>query len=677
MNRSQALKRISELRDLIEYHNRRYYQLDDPEISDFEYDKLMRELADLEERFPDIDRTASPTQRVGASPLEKFGTVTHLTPMLSLGNAFSEEEVSEFNERIKRLLGDKAEPDFVAEPKIDGVAVNLIYEKGVFLVGATRGDGLTGEDVTQNLRTIRSLPLKMRPRDRDGIPERIEIRGEVYLEKEAFRKLNERRVEQGESAFANPRNAAAGSLRQLDPRITAKRPLRIFCYGVGSVEGKSFTTHWDTLKMLGDWGFPTNPDIRLARDVQDCVGYYHHIESDRENLPYEIDGIVLKVNSLSLQDRLGMVSRSPRWAVAVKFAPTQATTIVEDIVIGVGRTGVLTPVAVMKPVQVGGVTVSRATLHNEDEIAKKDVRIGDTVIVQRAGDVIPEIVKVVEGRRTGSEKPYRMPEKCPVCGSKVVRLEGEVAHRCIDLACPAQIRENIRHFVSRGGMDIEGLGDKIVSQLLDAGLIRDPADLYAITKEQLLELERFADKSAENLIAAIARSKHPPLERLLFALGIRHVGEYVAKILARKFGNVGKIETASQEELTAIDGIGPTIAESIFKFSHEPHNLKILRKLEQADVRPVVEKQATSSALAGKTFVFTGSLKGLSREKAKVLVVSLGGTATSTVSKKTDYVVAGEDPGSKFDKAKSLGVAILDEEGFLRRIREAEEKQPE
>ena len=675
MNRSQALKRISELRDLIEYHNRRYYQLDDPEISDYEYDKLMRELADLEERFPDIDRTASPTQRVGASPLEKFGTVTHLTPMLSLGNAFSEEEVSEFNERIKRLLGDKAEPDFVAEPKIDGVAVNLIYEKGVFLVGATRGDGLTGEDVTQNLRTIRILPLKMRPRDRDGIPERIEIRGEVYLEKEAFRKLNERRVEQGESAFANPRNAAAGSLRQLDPRITAKRPLRIFCYGVGSVEGKSFTTHWDTLKMLGDWGFPTNPDIRLARDVQDCVGYYHHIESAREKLPYEIDGIVLKVNSLSLQDRLGMVSRSPRWAVAVKFAPTQATTIVEDIVIGVGRTGVLTPVAVMKPVQVGGVTVSRATLHNEDEIAKKDVRIGDTIIVQRAGDVIPEVVKVVEGRRTGSEKPYRMPEKCPVCGSKVVRLEGEVAHRCIDLACPAQIRENIRHFVSRGGMDIEGLGDKIVSQLLDAGLIRDPADLYAITKEQLLELERFADKSAENLIAAIARSKHPPLERLLFALGIRHVGEYVAKILARKFGNVGKIETASQEELTAIDGIGPTIAESIFKFSHEPHNLKILRKLEQADVRPVVEKQATSTALAGKTFVFTGSLKGLSREKAKEIVVSLGGTATSTVSKKTDYVVAGEDPGSKFDKAKSLGVAILDEEGFLKLIREADGKE--
>jgi DNA ligase (NAD+) len=670
MNSSQALKRVTELRDLIEYHNRRYYQLDDPEISDYEYDRLMRELADLEERFPEIDRTASPTQRVGASPLEKFGAVTHLTPMLSLSNAFSEDEVSEFDERIRHLLGDKAELDFVAEPKIDGVAVNLIYEKGIFRVGATRGDGFTGEDVTQNLRTIRTLPLKMRPRDPDPVPDRIEIRGEVYLEKEAFRKLNERRVEQGESAFANPRNAAAGSLRQLDPRITARRPLNIFCYGVGSIEGRSLTTHWETLQSLHDWGLPTNPDIRLARDIQACVSYYRRIESIREKLPYEIDGIVLKVNSLSLQDRLGMLSRSPRWAVAVKFAPTQATTVIEDIVIGVGRTGVLTPVAVMKPVRVGGVTVSRATLHNEDEIAKKDVRIGDTVIVQRAGDVIPEVVKVVEGRRTGKEKPFRMPTTCPVCGSKVVRLEGEVAHRCIDLACPAQLRENIKHFVSRGGMDIEGLGDKIVSQLLDAGLIRDPADLYDITKEQLLGLERFADKSADNLIRAITRSKHPSLERLLFALGIRHAGEYVAKILARKFGNVGKIEAASQEELTAIEGIGPTIAESIYRFFHEPHNLKILRKLEEAGVRPVVEKHAASTALAGKTFVFTGSLASFSREKAKEIVESLGAAATSSVSKKTDYVVVGEVPGSKYEKAKALGVAILDEEGFLNLIGE-------
>jgi DNA ligase (NAD+) len=672
MDRSQALKRISELRDLIEYHNRRYYQLDDPEISDHEYDRLMRELMDLEERYPDIDRTASPTQRVGATPLEKFSTVTHLTPMLSLANAFSEEEVADFDERLRRLLGEKADLDFVAEPKIDGVAINLVFEKGVFIVGATRGDGFAGEDVTQNLRTIRTLPLKMKPLDRERFPDRIEIRGEVYLEKEAFRKLNERRVEQGESPFANPRNAAAGSLRQLDPRITAKRPLNIFCYGVGIIEGMSLSTHRDVLKALHGWGFPTNPDIRQARDIQECIAYYRHIESFRETLPYEIDGIVLKVNSLALQDRLGMVSRSPRWAVAVKFAPTQATTVIEDIVVGVGRTGVLTPVAVMKPVQVGGVTVSRATLHNVDEIAKKDVRIGDTVIVQRAGDVIPEVVKVIESKRTGKEKPFRMPEKCPVCGSMVVRLEGEVAQRCIDLACPAQIRENIRHFVSRSGMDIEGLGEKIVTQLLDAGLIGDPADLYGITKKQLLELERFADKSAENLITAIARSKNPPLERLLFALGIRHVGEYVAKILTRKFGSIAKIEAASQEELTEIEGIGPTIAESLFKFFHEPHNLRIVKKLEQAGVKPVVERHATSAALEGKTFVFTGGLKGFSREKAKEMVESLGGAATSSVSKKTDYVVAGEDPGSKFEKAKSLGVTILDEEGFLKLIRQAE-----
>lgn len=672
MDRSQALKRISELRDLIEYHNRRYYQLDDPEISDHEYDLLMRELSGLEERFPDIDRTASPTRRVGAAPLEKFSSVTHLTPMLSLANAFSEEEVAEFDERLKRILGLQADLEFVAEPKIDGVAINLIYEKGLFTVGSTRGDGLTGEDVTLNLRTIRTLPLKMQPRGR--IPGRVEIRGEVYLEKEAFRRLNERRVEQGESAFANPRNAAAGSLRQLDPRITARRPLNLFCYAVGSVDGLSFSTHWDVLKALHGWGFPTNPHIRLARGVQDCIGYWRHIDSIRETLPYEIDGIVLKVNSLDLQDRLGMVSRSPRWAVAVKFAPTQATTVVEDILVNVGRTGVLTPVAVMKPVQVGGVTVSRATLHNEDEVAKKDVRVGDTVIVQRAGDVIPEVVKVVEGKRTGAEKPFRMPDKCPVCGSRVVRLEGESALRCIDMACPAQIRETIKHFVSRGGMDIEGLGDRIVTQLLDAGLIRDPADLFAITREQLLGLERFADKSADNLLAAIARSKHPPMERFLFALGIRHVGEFVAKVLTRRLGSVRKIEAASLEELTAIDGVGPVIAESIFKFFHEPHNLKVLEKLEKAGVRPVAEKQSRSSALEGKTFVFTGGLKEFSREKAKEMVESLGATATSSVSKKTSYVVAGEDPGSKYDKAKSLGVTILDEEGFLKLIREAENK---
>jgi len=674
MDRSQALKRIHELRDLIEYHNRRYYQLDDPEISDAEYDRLLHELVELEERHPDIDRTASPSQRVGAAPLEKFRSVTHLTPMLSLGNAFSEEEVIEFSERLRRLLGDRTDLDFVAEPKIDGVAVNLVYEKGVFVVGSTRGDGFTGEDVTQNLRTIRALPLKMTAPVHDRFPERIEIRGEVYLEKEAFRKLNERRLSQGENAFANPRNAAAGSLRQLDPRITARRPLGIFCYGAGIVEGTGFRTHWDVLEALRGWGFPTNPNIRLARTVEDCIAYRRHVESIRERLPYEIDGIVLKVNSLSLQDQLGMVSRSPRWAIAVKFAPTQATTVIEDIVVGIGRTGVLTPVAVMKPVQVGGVTVTHATLHNEDEILKKGVHVGDTVVVQRAGDVIPEVVKVIESKRTGREKPFRMPERCPFCDSPVVRPEGEAAHRCVNPDCGAQLRERIKHFVSRNGMDIEGIGDKIVNRLLESGIIRDAADLYHITKEQLLELERFADKSAENLMAAIAGSKRPPLERFLFAMGIRHVGEYVAKILTRKFGSIRAIEAASQEELTAVEGIGPTIAESIFAFFHEPRNLAVLGKLEQAGVRPVAERKATSSALRGRTFVFTGGLRNASREKAKEMVESLGGAATSSVSKKTDYVVAGVDPGSKIEKAKSLGVTILDEEAFLELIAEAEKK---
>ena len=672
MDRSQALKRIHELRDLIEYHNRRYYQLDDPEISDAEYDRLLRELVDLEERFPDIDRSGSPSQRVGAAPLEKFRPVTHLTPMLSLGNAFSEQEMIEFHERLRRLLGDRTDLDFVAEPKIDGVAVNLVYETGRLAVGSTRGDGMTGEDVTQNLRTIRTLPLQMTPVPGRRFPARIEIRGEVYLEKEAFRRLNERRLSQGENAFANPRNAAAGSLRQLDPRITARRPLGIFCYGTGLVEGESFRSHWDILQALREWGFPTNPNVRLARTIEDCIAYRRHIETIRDRLPYEIDGIVVKVNSLSLQDQLGMVSRSPRWAVAVKFAPTQAATVIEDIILGIGRTGVLTPVAVMKPVQVGGVTVTHATLHNEDEILKKGVHVGDTVIVQRAGDVIPEVVKVIESKRTGREKPFRMPERCPFCDSPVVRPEGEVAYRCVNPDCGAQLRERIKHFVSRNGMDIEGIGDKIVSRLLEAGIIRDAADLYRITKEQLLELERFADKSAENLIAAIAGSKRPPLERFLFALGIRHVGEYVAKILAKTFGSVPAIEAASQEELTAVEGIGPTIAESIYRFFRDPHQVRLVRKLEEAGVKPMARKRPTAGALRGKTFVFTGGLKGLTREKAKEMVESLGGAAASSVSKKTDYVVAGEDPGSKYDKAKALGVTILDEEAFLRLISEAE-----
>ena len=673
MERAKALKRIKELRELIHYHNRRYYQLDDPEISDAQYDLLMKELVELEEQFPDIDRTDSPTQRVGAAPLDRFRTVSHLSPMLSLANAFTEEEITEFDERVKRFLHATDEFHYVAEPKIDGLAVNLIYEKGLFVVGATRGDGFTGEDVTQNLRTVRTLPLRM-AHSEGRVPDRIEIRGEVYLDTHAFRALNKKRQEHGEAVFANPRNAAAGSLRQLDSRITARRPLNIFCYGIGEVTGWTFHGQWEILRCLSRWGFHVNPDARKVLGVEGCIEYYREMTAAREKLPYEIDGVVIKIDDLALQSKLGTITRSPRWALAIKFAPTQATTVVKKIIINVGRTGVLTPVAIMEPVQVGGVTVSRATLHNEDEIRKKDVRAGDTVIIQRAGDVIPEVVKVIESKRTGKEKPFCMPERCPECGSRVVRLEGEAAHRCIDLACPAQVRENIKHFVSRGGMDIEGLGDRIVTQLLEARVIEDPADLYTLTKEKLLALDRFAEKSARNLINAIVQSKHPPLEKLLFALGIRHVGEHVAKILVKEFGTLERISAATAEELSAIESIGPTIAESMAGFFREPHNRKIIAKLSKAGVRPQERMVKAGAPLAGKTFVFTGGLEKFSRDGAKELVESLGGNVSSAVTKKTDYVVAGADPGSKYDRAVKLDLPILDEAAFLKLIAKAKEK---
>ncbi|MCG6536545.1 MAG: NAD-dependent DNA ligase LigA, partial [Syntrophales bacterium LBB04] len=486
MDKAAAIKRIKELRALINYHNGRYYQLDDPEISDVDYDRLMKELIELEDRFPKIDVSESPSQRVGAAPLDKFSTVSHLTAMLSLANAFSDQEILDFDERIKRNLHTREDIAFVAEPKLDGTAVNLIYENGIFSVGTTRGDGENGEDVTQNLKTIESIPLRMKKSKEFPIPERIEIRGEVYIEIEPFKKLNKRRLKEGDQPFANPRNAAAGSLRQLDSRITARRPLEIICYGIGLVTGKTFKRHWDVLQALPRWGFMVNPHVKQAKDIHECIEYYHHIDKIRTELPYEIDGVVIKVDDIEIQERLGAVSRSPRWAIACKFAATQATTKIEKIDVQVGRTGVLTPVAIMTPVRVGGVTVSRATLHNMDEIEKKDVREGDTVLIQRAGDVIPEVVKVIEAKRTGKEKKFAMPAACPECGSHVVRLEGEAAHRCIGLVCPAQIKEHIAHFASRGGMDIEGLGDKLVAQLVDTKLIRDPADIYFLKKRNLL-----------------------------------------------------------------------------------------------------------------------------------------------------------------------------------------------
>ncbi len=667
MEKDAASKRISDLRKIIEYHNKRYYQQDDPEISDSEYDRLMRELQELELQYPDKDIASSPTQRVGAAPLSKFAAFIHPSAMLSLANAFSNEEIIDFDSRIKRLA-HVDDISYVAEPKLDGLAVNLIYEKGFLIRGATRGDGATGEDVTQNLKTISSLPLKMRTNTDKLIPSFIEIRGEVYIEREPFQKLNRRRMEEGEEPFANPRNAAAGSLRQLDSKITVRRPLNIFFYGIGNVRGINFSTHWEILQALSGWGFPVNKLIEQTQDINASIQYFERIGAMRKNLPYEIDGIVLKVNDLALQNVLGNISRNPRWALACKFPAAQETTTIEKIEVQVGRMGTLTPVAIMEPVNVGGVMVSRATLHNEDEIIKKDIRIGDTVVIQRAGDVIPEVVKVIPEKRTGSEKIFKMPKHCPECNSEIVRLEGEVAHRCVNMSCPAQLKEHIRHFASRGAMDIEGLGEKVSAQLFDAKLIADPADLYFLTKDKLLELDRQAEKSAQNLIDAIKSSKTPSLDKFIYALGIRHVGESTAKLLAEHFGSMENLMNAKVEDLTAINEIGPEIAASIVEFFHERKNIDVMAKFSKAGVTPQKKEVAGNAPLQGKSFVFTGTMESIGRNEAKALVENLGGTVHSSVTKNTTYVVAGADPGSKLDKAKSSGIKIISEGEFLKLI---------
>ncbi len=667
MKKDAIWKRIAELRNIIEYHNKRYYQQDNPEISDAEYDRLMLELQELEHQYPDDNLASSPTQRVGAAPLNKFAAFNHPSAMLSLANAFSPEEIIDFDLRIKRLAG-VYNISYIAEPKLDGLAVNLIYENGTFKQGATRGDGTTGEDVTQNLKTISSLPLKMKHTSNNPIPAFIEIRGEVYIEKKPFHKLNLRRIDEGEEPFANPRNAAAGSLRQLDSKVTSHRPLSIFLYGVGNVSGISFSTHGEVLQALSGWGFPVNPLIKQENNMLDCIKYFVSIGTQREILPYEIDGVVLKVNNLALQATLGNVSRSPRWALACKFPAAQETTVIKDIIVGVGRTGTLTPVAIMEPVNVGGVMVSRATMHNEDEVLKKDVRVGDTVVIQRAGDVIPEVVTVILEKRPLGTKRFEMPKHCPNCNSEIVRMEGEVAHRCVNISCPAQLKEHIRHFSSRGAMDIEGLGEKVSAQLFDAKLIVDPADLYFLSKEQLVTLDRQAEKSAQNLIEAIHKSKNPPLDKFIYALGIRHVGERTAKLLAARFGNMEKIVTAKQEDLTAINEIGPEIAASIVEFFHEQKNIDVMNKFRKAGVKPQKKEIAAGDALQGKSFVLTGTLESMARNDAKLIIENLGGSVHSSVTKKTTYVVAGSEPGSKLDKARSSGIKIINEEEFLKLI---------
>ncbi|MCX6339640.1 MAG: NAD-dependent DNA ligase LigA [Candidatus Aureabacteria bacterium] len=670
MDRENAKREIEKLRAAIEHHNWRYYVLDDPEISDAQYDDLMRLLTDLEEQFPEFRTPTSPTQRVGAAPLDEFAQVRHSTPMLSLSNSTGENETREFDRKVKRFLrrAEDERVEYVAEPKFDGLGIELVYEKGMFVVGSTRGDGVTGEDVTTNLKTIRALPLRLRGKGAD-LPRRLEVRGEVYMDIKNFEALNRKREKRGEPLFANPRNAAAGSLRQLDPSITAGRPLNVFIYALGKVEGWRFESQWDFLQQLPKWGLRVNGHVRKCCGIEEAIDYCAEMLPVREKLPYEIDGVVVKVNSFALQERLGIISRSPRWAVAYKFPPKQETTLILDIVAQVGRTGALTPVAIMEPVRIGGVEVKRATLHNQDEVDRKDVRVGDTVVVQRAGDVIPEVVKMIAGKRPAGAKRYTLPKKCPVCGADVVRLEGEAVARCTGISCPAQLKENIRHFASRRAMDIDGLGEKLIEQLVDTGTVKSVADLYYLTKEDILSLERMAEKSATNLLEAIDTSRDTTLERLIFGLGIRHVGEHVAKVLAKTFGSLDKLEKAGEEDLMATREIGPQIAQSIATFFRQKENTAAIERLMKGGVRYATVKKPATGALDGKTFVFTGTLEKFSREEAEKLVEDAGGRASGSISAKTGYVVAGADPGSKYEKAKGLGVAILTEGEFAKLLK--------
>ncbi len=670
MTKKEAEKRIQELRKQINYHNYRYYVLDDPVISDEEYDRLFKELIELEKRFPEFKSPESPTQRVGAPPRKEFTPFTHKEEMFSLQDARNEDEIIEFARRVKRFLNlpESLDIEYTAEPKIDGLSTEIVYEKGIFKGAGTRGDGVTGEDVTLNVKTIKTVPLYL-IEDDYPVPARIDIRGEVYMNRKDFEELNKNRLINGESVFANPRNAAAGSLRQLDPNITASRKLDFFAWGVGYYEGIEFKTQWDVLLALKAWGFKVNPFIKLCKNIDEVIEYYREFEKKRDKLPYDIDGIVIKVNSFEFQKKLGRTIRAPRWAIAGKYPAPEVTTRIKEVIFQVGRTGIITPVAIFDPTPVGGVVVQRATLHNFDELRKMDVKSGDWVYLRRAGEVIPEVVKVIKEKRKGDEKSVVPPSKCPVCEGDVFK-EGAYL-KCINLSCPAKLKGAIRHFAGKRAMDIDGLGAKLIEQLVDKGLVKDLADVYYLKRHQWAALERMADKSAENIINALERSKNTTLARFLYALGIPLVGEHGAKLLAKHFGSLERLYSATAGELLKIEGIGPEMAESMVKFFREEHNKKVIQKLLDAGIKFEEVKVSKENPFYGKTFVFTGALKNFTREEAQRIVEDFGGRAAGSVSNKVNYLVVGEDPGSKLQKALKLGIKRVDEEEFIKMIEEA------
>ena len=668
---SKIKKRIEKLREEIHYHDYKYYVENNPEISDYEYDKLLRQLKELEDREPSLKSPTSPTQRVGGMPIEGFPTVEHPIPMLSLENAYSEEEVREFERRLHRELPGE-DFEYVVELKIDGVSISLIYEEGRLVRGSTRGDGRRGDDITTNLKTIHSIPLQLQQK----IEGSIEVRGEIYMRRSGFQRVNREREEKEEPLFANPRNATAGSLKLLDPRITNQRPLDSFIYVLShSTKIKVPSTHIESLEKLKEWGFKVNSHTRLCKNIKEVLDYHSFWAKRREELDYEVDGMVIKVNSINQQARLGSTTKNPRWALANKFQAKQATTSLRDIILQVGRTGALTPVAILRPTPLAGTTITRATLHNEDEIRRKDIRIGDRVIIEKGGDIIPQVVKIIESKRTGKEKRFSMPKFCPVCGAEVVRLESEVVSRCIGSSCPAQLKEKIAHYAGRGAMDVDGLGDKLIEQLVDKKLISDVSDLYGLDISTLSSLERMGEKSSQNLLSQIEKSKSQPLFRLIFALGIRYVGVRGARILAENFPSLQALSGASIEKMESIPEIGPRTARSIAFFFKEKGNRELLARLKRRGVRlqeeEIPEKEKEKRApFAGKRFIFTGGLEHYSRGEAKDLVESSGARVLNSVSRKVDYVVAGKNPGSKYEKAKELKLRILSEEEFEKLVGE-------